>query len=609
VWLQTERDRCLGTGAWERATCFDYVSRAFVVTHKGKKRLVIDLRWLNEHCEKLSCRFESLARLRRLARRHDFMFSIDLTDAYHHLAYRRDDLKYFTFAIETASGIEYFSTAVLNFGWTLSPWVFTTFIKPVVSHLRNPTSSAAPAFGHMRSSASAAAARGTRTLPWLDDFAFFIRGVPASDPSYPKALAAARERRDEVMALFGSLGLLIAAHKGQHDPSQVLTDHLGYCVDTSRGLFLLTPRREARLAAAAKALLCQAARRRRLMPPLALASFAGLAQESYLALPLGRFMLREIYDCLATRRSWRARCGVRLTPLALEELQWWCDLAGTKYIGRAIWRHPDTAVLHTDASDLGWGAALNSAAKLAPAHGFWSPDEFEWHITCKELVAVRLAVEYFLPQLAGRRVLLREDNMAVVYILTNMVSRSPLLMHELRKLWWLLDSQDIELRPLYIRSAANILADRASRLAAAFDYMLRPALFQDIQRLWGRCTVDAFASPATALLPRYWTADCVEGAEATDAFAQSWQGELVWAHPPPGLLLELVQFLERTRARAIVCAPHWPGEAWYPLLLQLSSQSITFPPGSLHAVAANAPARLHSWPVAMFLVQGHRSTL
>ena len=48
------------------------------------------------------------------------------------------------------------------------------------------------------------------------------------------------------------------------------------------------------------------------------------------------------------------------------------------------------------------------------------------------LVAVRLSVQHFLPELTGHRVLLHEDNMAVVYILTNMVSRSPELMFELR---------------------------------------------------------------------------------------------------------------------------------------------------------------------------------
>ena len=95
------------------------------------------------------------------------------------------------------------------------------------------------------------------------------------------------------------------------------------------------------------------------------------------------------------------------------------------------------------------------------------------------------------------------------------------MMHELRKLWYVLDSQDIELRPLYIRSAENVIADYASRLAFSGDYMHALARFEAVQSRWGRCTVDGFASPATALLPRYWTAAPIEGAEAVDAFART----------------------------------------------------------------------------------------
>lgn len=228
------------------------------------------------------------------------------------------------------------------------------------------------------------------------------------------------------------------------------------------------------------------------------------------------------------------------------------------------------------------------------------------HITFKELRAVRLTVEHYLPQLAGRRVLLHEDNQAVVWILTNLVTRSHEMMQELRKLWYVLDEYDIELRPMYIRSAANVIADFASRLACSGDYVLARARFLALQSTWGECTVDAFASPATAQLSRYWSEGPVEGAEAVDAFAQEWRGELAWAHPPPGLLLQLAYFLEETGAAAHVCAPHWPGAAWYSFFLDLSTEHVVLPPGSLERVAADAPGRLPAWPVVVFRVPGGR---
>ena len=61
---------------------------------------------------------------------------------------------------------------------------------------------------------------------------------------------------------------------------------------------------------------------------------------------------------------------------------------------------------------------------------------------------------------------------------------------------------------------------RVSHLAAAGDYMLSPESLQKLQAAFGVLTVDAFASGATAQLPRFWAAEAVDGAEGTDAFRQ-----------------------------------------------------------------------------------------
>jgi hypothetical protein len=112
------------------------------------------------------------------------------------------------------------------------------------------------------------------------------------------------------------------------------------------------------------------------------------------------------------------------------------------------------------------------------ARGFWNATDRLQHITWKELRAFRHAVESFLPQLKGRQVLLHEDNTAVVAALTKLTSRSPVMMTELRHLWYLLDHNDIHVRPRYIRSAANVWADTLSRELDTEDWQLNPRLFQ-----------------------------------------------------------------------------------------------------------------------------------
>jgi hypothetical protein len=75
---------------------------------------------------------------------------------------------------------------------------------------------------------------------------------------------------------------------------------------------------------------------------------------------------------------------------------------------------------------------------------------------------MRLAIESFLPKLRGRNVLLHEDNTAVVATLSKLTTRSPVMITELRRLWHILDLNDISIRPRYIRSASNIWADSLS---------------------------------------------------------------------------------------------------------------------------------------------------
>ena len=103
------------------------------------------------------------------------------------------------------------------------------------------------------------------------------------------------------------------------------------------------------------------------------------------------------------------------------------------------------------------------------------------------------------------------------------------------------------------------------------DYMVDRSIFDDVQKKWGACTVDVFASEATALVPRFWTKTGAPGspAEALDAFSQVWaaQGpntpsgmsERLWVHPPPEALAEVADYLKRPdrTAETLVCVPSW----------------------------------------------------
>eukprot|EP00873_Tetraselmis_striata_P007963 jgi/Tetstr1/428227/TSEL_018267.t1 len=233
---------------------------------------------------------------------------------------------------------------------------------------------------------------------------------------------------------FAYFGMLRNPNKGVWEPTQV-GPHLGLIVDLQRGEFRAPEEKLIALAKAARSLLGRAASNKRWLPARQLASFAGKAQFLYSAVTPARFFLRELHCVLATRQGWGGR--VKMTNQLRRDLEWWTQVHA-QHNGRSMYKPVETAYLHADSSSYGWGAVLNNN-NAYQARGFWYEDDRSHHITGKELRAVRHAVESFLPHLRGRRVLLHEDNTAVVAALTNLTSRSPVMMEELRKLWHLLD--------------------------------------------------------------------------------------------------------------------------------------------------------------------------
>ena len=558
AFVEAELARFETAGAFERGSCARWVSRLFLVP-KGtdKWRIIIDLRHLNDFCEKRSMEFETLRRVRRLARRNDYMLSLDLEDGFYAVGVAREDRDYFTVDVRG----QLWRLCGLPMGWTLSPYVFCTLMDVVVRHLRSPLfTGQAPS--RVQRKRLRGRRRGLRMLPFVDDWGFFF-------PSRDEALA----QRERITSLLAELGLSRNPSKGCWEPVQVM-QHLGLIIDTARGEFRAPEAKLQAISVLAKGLLRSEAQHKRWVPAKRLAALAGKAQFLYLAIPAARFYLRELHNVVSTRASWGN--SVRVTKQLHRDLEWWSAVP-QRQNGRSIWQPIETAYMHVDSSDFGWGAVLNDHKE---ARGFWYEDRVQ-HITFKELKAVRYAVMSFLPLLAGRQVLLHEDNQAVVSVLTHLTSRSPAMMAELRKLWFLLDTNNIHLRPRYIRSAANIWADRLSRERDTSDWSLNPKVFGHINRLWGPHTVDRFASMENALLPRFNARWLDPKAEAVDCLRlpdRSWRREINWCNPPWDLLDDLVDKLEQSGAAATVVAPHWPGKAWHQRLVEMADECLLYPP-------------------------------
>jgi hypothetical protein len=94
----------------------------------------------------------------------------------------------------------------------------------------------------------------------------------------------------------------------------------------------------------------------------------------------------------------------------------------------------------------------------------------------------------------GRKAFLHEDNQAVVVVLSHLTSRSPVMMGEPRKLWELIDTNNINIRARCIRSAANVWAERLSRETDRDDWQLNTRILTYMDSVWAPHSIDRFAT-------------------------------------------------------------------------------------------------------------------
>ena len=540
AWLVEEVKANLARGSWVQLDAQpEFCAPAFVVSNSsGKRRVVIDLRYINSHLPARPVRYENLRSFRSSLAPGDHMISLDLQSGYHHIGVHPSSRRFLGFALDG----KYYQCAALPFGLSQAPSVFTKVMRAVVKMWR---------------------ARGWRVLPYLDDFLFAF----ATD----REARAATVQIDEDLA---ALGLRRNPDKGCWVPTTALS-HLGMLVDTEKMSFRATASTESRVRSLARDLRVLSSRRQRMVPASMLACFCGLAVSQLLAVPEARMMLRCLHDSLSTATTMRAK--VRLSSAALSELAWWRESPWNE--GAEVPLPRPTIRVATDASDVGWGALLYGSTLRA--QGTFTVSEFAQPIMVRELLAVQFALESFGQALTGKHIELLIDNKAAAFSLMSLSSRSAAARAVIAAIWQRLKHLRARVWVVWIPSEANADADRLSRSFDRHDWQLRPAVFQSLCGRWGTPRVDAFATRVNAQLPTFYSRRPEPGAAAVDGLAQSWVDDDVYANPPWPLISAVLSKLERTAsATATLVLPYWPSAEWYPRLRRVAAEMIVVPTDS-----------------------------
>ena len=463
--LLEEVDILLKKGVIEEITdsSLGFFSRLFLVPKKENKwRPIIDLSTLNLHLRKKIFKMETISTVLSSLVKGEWMTSIDLTDAYFHIAIFRPHRRYLRFMI----GTQIYQFCALPFGLTHSPEAFTAVLRPVVAwcHLNN-------FFVHqyiddwlIRAPSSERVVKATEwILTWLQGLGFKVN-LDKSDlvPGQIKiflgvtinlvdfSVLPSRMRLDNLQSHLRDLlrGNPSTAHKWQ-----VVLGHLTSCQDL---------------------------------------------------IPLGTVKARPFRRCLALQ--WNQDVDspylrVHLTSESALALEWWLDPLLSRS-ARSLTAFNAKMEMFTDASDSGWGAHMNQKT----ACGVWNVLEMSAHINLKEMWAVRLGFLALCKNLADTDLMVVSDNTTVVAYLNRgggMMSCSTSLVAE--EILCICHQQKIRLRARYLAGVLNLGADMLSRTAdpVQSEWTLSPAVVNFLWDRYGKPEIDLFATCLNNRLPRY----------------------------------------------------------------------------------------------------------
>ena len=233
-----------------------------------------------------------------------------------------------------------------------------------------------------------------------------------------------------------------------------------------------------------------------------------------------------------------------------------------------------TSSIRCDNSFRCFTEGLGATANNVSIGEHWSPEESRLHINVLELKAAYLAI---LQAFTKHREttpshihLCIDKSTAVAYINRRGGTRSPTLSEIALDLWSYILKIGSWVTATHIPGVLNVDADTASRqFNPRIEWMLNTEIFQQIVERFYLPEIDLFTSRLTHRVWKYVSRYPDPGAIAVDTFLQDWGRWRSLIHPSVTLLLRVIAKIRDDKGSALLIAPNWPNQQWYPQLGQM----------------------------------------
>lgn len=502
------------------------------VRQSGKKRLILDLRYVNDHLVKDNIKFDDWRSFSQFVHPGSFVYKFDLKKGYHHVDIFPEHQTYLGFSWERNGITKYYVFTVLPFGLSTAPALFTKLLRPLV------------AVWHQR---------GINISVYLDDGA----GI---EYSYSKAIVASTNTR----LLLQKCGFVINQEKSEWEPQKVFT-WLGVTLNLVENTYKISSERIASIFSTIEILLKSPQTTAR-----SLSRFTGkLVSTKFVLSNIVRLKTRFLYKTIDEQSSWDRKLNILNYPEAHKEILFWKDNLYNLNVRSVIKSNSVREQIFSDASSTGVGAVWLVENKIAPSlvcHKMFDNDEILRSSTWRELEAIRFALEAFGEKLSFKSVTWMTDNQAATYVSRSGSSKLDLQNLAL-KIYDLTRQFKIDFEITWISRDSNKNADLISKIVDPDDWEITDYLFNIIDAKWGPFTVDRFANFNNNKVKRFNSKYLVPGTEAVDAFSQDWSYEINLLVPPVSQIIRVISYLKLSRNfKGVLVVPFWPAAPFWSLL-------------------------------------------
>ena len=257
------------------------------VSTKGKERLILDLRYVNNHLSKNKIKFDDWNSFQNYLEGHKgHLFKFDLKSGYHHVGIFQEHQTYLGFSWEINQQIYCFVFNVLPFGLSTAPFVFIKAVRPLTKHW------------HLHA---------IRTACFLGDSLGIEFGYSKSETSSKFFLNT-----------LINTGFIINKEKSVWEPTKTLT-WLGISVNLNKGCLYVSKEPISNLLETVEYITNHP-----YVSARTLAKFAGkIISTKFVLGDITLLKTRFIYQCIESRVSWDKKFNINNYNKMVEEIVFW----------------------------------------------------------------------------------------------------------------------------------------------------------------------------------------------------------------------------------------------------------------------------------------------